>query len=97
MEGIDRDTPYTALGTDGKYIGPIFHAAPLSSTGKDPVVSSGNWQRWRALPGVPTGAPVVAIKTDVADPKTIFIVRTDDILRSRRGTGVSRIYQAGNQ
>jgi len=97
MEGVERDTPFTALGTDGNQMDPRFYAAPLTATGKDPVVLTSNWQRWIARPGIPAGAPIVAIKTDVADPQTLFIVRTDGILRSRQNVGAERIYHLGNQ
>ena len=35
---------------------------------------------------------VVAIKTDLADPRTVIIVRTDGILRTRQAKGIERIY-----
>lgn len=97
MEGVERDTPFTALGTDGKQMDPRFYAAPLTATGKDPVVLTSNWQRWIARPGIPAGAPIVAIKTDVADPQTLFIIRTDGILRSRQNAGVEEIYHLGTR
>ena len=94
MEGIDRDTPFTALGTNGEYPGHLHrvYAAPLTSTEKGPVLRSVNWQSWHPLSGVPAGAPVVAVNTDVADTRTVIVVRTDGILRTGGKNRGERIY-----
>jgi hypothetical protein len=86
MEGIERDTPYTALGTDRRYPGELHHvyAAPLSSAQEDPVVWSKAWLHWRPLQGVPPGGPVVAIEVDRSDPDAVLIVRTSGVFRVRR-------------
>jgi photosystem II stability/assembly factor-like uncharacterized protein len=90
-EGIDRDTPFTALGTDERYQGVVFYAAPLASKKASPIVTTGNWQRWKALSGIPAGENIVAITVGV-DDKTVFIVRTSSILRFHPNTGVETIY-----
>ena len=93
-EGIERDTPFTALGTDEKYQGPVFYTAPLASKEAESIVTTGNWQRWKALAGIPAGENVVDITVGV-DDKTIFITRTDSILRYHPNTGVQTIYTRG--
>ena len=91
MEGVERDTPFTALGTDGKHIDPRFHAAPLAATGENPIVTTGNWQRWTPRSGVPSGASIIAVKVDTANPQTVFVVRPDAIFRTTPQAGPEKL------
>lgn len=84
MEGIQRDTPYTAIAAHFMDFNSRYYVAPLGSKDTGQAFVSENWtQSWDSVAKEPFDFPVVAILSDAADPKTVWLALTDGIVKIR--------------